>query len=201
MEIFSIKLKSSRNSNIFFITSELGDHLFHSDAIVKYGIVGGQNDDKKFNLALIESAELIAFETASKYMSSNIKTEKQLRDYLYKKEFKKSTIDVVIDKLAQYHIIDDKAYVEMYVRSNPNFSKNKLKQKLFFAGVKSNVIDEVLSEYEDSDGCMTNAKKFLKNKIFDKIIYEKLVRRLLGQGYNYDTIKKVLHALKFELEE
>ncbi len=201
MEIFSIKLKSVRNSNIFLVTSEIGEHLFHSDSIVKYGIVGGQNEDEKFDLALKESSELIAFETASKYMATSVKTEKQLKDYLYRKEFKKPTIDAVIDKLKNYHIIDDLAYAEIYMRSNPNFSKNKIKQKLFLAGVKSDIVDEVLSEYEDFDGCLLNAKKFLKNKPFDKSIYEKLVRRLMGQGYNYETIKKVLNELKFELEE
>ncbi len=201
MEIFSIRLKSTRNSNIFLVTSEMGEHLFHSDAIVKYGIVGGQNDDEKFNLALRESGELIAFESASKYMSSSVKTEKQLRDYLYKKEFKKPTIDAVIDKLTSYHIIDDLAYAKMYMRSNPNYSKNKIKQKLFLSGVKSDIVDEVLADHEDFDGCLTNAKKFLKNKPFDKTIYEKLIRRLMGQGYNYETIKKVLNELKFDLEE
>lgn len=200
MEIFSIKLKSVKNSNIFVVTSEIGDHLFHADMIVKYGIVGGNNDDEKFNIALNESAELIALEMANKYMASAIKTEKQLRDYLYKKEFKKSTIDKVVKKLEEYHIIDDFAYAEMYVKSNPNFSKNKIKQKLYLFGIKSEIIEEILSDHEDFEGCLINAQKFLKNKIIDKKIYEKLIRRLISQGYNYDTIKSVLNKLKFDVD-
>lgn len=201
MEVFSIKLKSVRNSKIFVVSSEVGDHLFHADTIVKYGIVGGSNEDEKFNLALKESEELIAMEMLNKYIASSLKTEKQIRDYLYKKEFRKETIDEVVNKLKEYDIIDDVVYANTYVKTNPNYSKNKLKQKLYIAGVKSDVIEKVLGDHEDDVGCLINAKKFLKNKQLDKSICEKLIRRLLGQGYNYETIKRVLKELKIELEE
>lgn len=201
MEIFSIRLKSIRNSNIFLATTEVGDFVLHGDLIVKYGIVGGANDDEKFEKALKESQHLIALEMANKYISCSIKTEKQLKDYLYKKEFKKQTIETVISKLKEYNIIDDKNFAKLYIQSNPNFSRNKIKQKLFSFGVKLEDFEELLMRVEDFEGCKKNANKFLKGKNIDKALYEKLVRRLLGQGYTYETIKNVLSELKMEIEE
>lgn len=198
MEVFSIRLKSVRNSNVFLVESEIGGNLFHADSIVKYGIVGGCNADEKFFQALKESGELIALEMINKYLASSIKTEKQIRDYLYKKEFEKDTIDAVVAKLKEYGVIDDLVYAQTYMNSNCNFSKNKIRQKLYLSGVSGEVVDKVLNNMEDYDSCMLNAKKFLKNKELDKLIAEKLVRRLLGQGYNYETIKKVLNELKCE---
>ena len=65
----------------------------------------------------------------------------------------------------------------------------------------ADVVEKVLCEHEDFDGCLISARKFLKNKPQDKSTYEKLMRRLIGQGYNYETIKSVLNQLKFECDD
>ena len=137
---------------------------------------------------------------AVKYASNKLKTEKQIRDYLYKKEFKKATILPVIEKLKEYGVIDDKIYMESYIKSNPNFSKNKLKQKLIMSGISKDLIDEKLNDLEDEDSCLTNAKKFLKNKIMDQKTREKLIRRLTYLGYSWDSINSVLKTLNFDEE-
>ena len=107
----------------------------------------------------------------------------------------------MIEKLKEYKIIDDKTYAETYIRSNHNFSKNKLKQKLFLSGVKSNVVDENLTEVDDYASCIRNAEKYLRNKVVDKPTIEKLIRRLQGMGYNWDAIKHTLNELKCNTEE
>ena len=201
MEILSLKLKSKNNANVFICATNIGEFELHSDVIVKSGIKTGEFDEGKFLLAVQESSELIAFNLATKYVGARLKTEQQIKDYLYKKEYHKSTIDAVINKLKEYKIIDDKTYAETYIRSNPNYSKNKLKQKLFSSGVKSENIDESLNWVDDEKSCLKNAEKYLRNKTIDKQIIEKLVRRLLGMGYGWDSIKSTLNYLKCELED
>lgn len=200
MKILSLKLKSKKDANVFVASTDIGEYDLFSEIIVKYSLGNGEIDDEKFKRAVKESAEKIAFNVAVKYASSKLKTEKQIRDYLYKKEFKKATILPVIEKLKEYGVIDDKIYMESYIKSNLNFSKNKLKQKLIMSGVSKDLIDEKLNDLEDEDSCLTNAKKFLKNKIMDQKTREKLIRRLTYLGYSWDSINSVLKTLNFDEE-
>ncbi len=201
MIIEHIILKSKTNSNVFVIQTDLGEFIFHSDIIVKFGLVVGEIETEKFNLAKIESDELIAMNVAMKYISSKIKTEKQVKDYLYKKEFHKNIIEKVVEKLKEYKVIDDKTYAEMYIRSNPNFSKRKAEQKLNSFGVKKDLAEELTNEIDDFGSCLNNAKKFMRNKIMDEKTKEKLVRRLMYLGYNWETIKSTLNKLQIEVED
>ena len=201
MEIISLKLKSKRNANVFICSTDVGDYELHSDIIVKNGIKIGEFNDEKFHFSVQESSEIIAFNLGAKYVGSRLKTEQQIKDYLYKKEYHKQTVDAVIEKMKEYKIIDDKTYAETYVRSNPNFSKNKLKQKLFLSGVKANTIDENLTDIDDCSSCLRNAEKYLRNKVVDKQTIEKLIRRLQGMGYNWDAIKHALNHFKCNIED
>lgn len=200
MKILSLKLKSKKDANVFVASTDIGEYDLFSEIIVKYSLGNGEIDDETFKKTVKESMEKIAFNVAVKYASSKLKTEKQIRDYLYKKEFKKATILPVIEKLKEYGVIDDKIYMESYIKSNPNFSKNKLKQKLIMSGISKDLIDEKLNDLEDEDSCLTNAKKFLKNKIMDQKTREKLIRRLTYLGYSWDSINSVLKTLNFDEE-
>lgn len=200
MKILSLKLKSKKDANVFVASTDIGEYDLFSEIIVKYSLGNGEIDDETFKKTVKESMEKIAFNVAVKYASNKLKTEKQIRDYLYKKEFKKATILPVIEKLKEYGVIDDKIYMESYIKSNPNFSKNKLKQKLIMSGISKDLIDEKLNDLEDEDSCLTNAKKFLKNKIMDQKTREKLIRRLTYLGYSWDSINSVLKTLNFDEE-
>lgn len=200
MKILSLKLKSKKEVNVFVASTDIGEYDLFSEIIVKYSLGNGEIDDEKFKRAVKESMEKIAFNVAVKYASNKLKTEKQIRDYLYKKEFKKATILPVIEKLKEYGVIDDKIYMESYIKSNPNFSKNKLKQKLIMSGISKDLIDDKLNDLEDEDSCLTNANKFLKNKIMDQKTREKLIRRLTYLGYSWDSINSVLKTLNSDEE-
>ena len=201
MIIESISLKSKRNPNIFNVATDVGIFELHSDIIVKNFIKLGEVNDKVFYNSVQESSEIIAFNLCVKYISSRLKTEKQIKDYLYKHEYKKSIVETVLEKLKNYGIVDDKIYAESYIKSNSNFSKNKVKQKLMQVGVKNENFDEQISEIDDITSCIKHTEKFFKNKEINKQNLEKLIRRLSGMGYGWDTIKSVLNKLKIDADE
>ncbi len=191
MFIQSIKLKG-KNANIFIITSDEGQHIFHSDIIVKFGLRVGEVDTERFKQAEEESALLIATNTALNYINQHMKTEKQVKDYLYKKEYKSKIVNAVINKLKEYNLLNDNLYAQSYINSNPNFSKRKLKQKLQGFGIKSDDFEENLVEIDELPACTKEVEKFFKTKPVDKPNVEKLTRRLIGQGYGWDTIKQAM---------
>lgn len=200
MFIQTIKLKKNK-ANQFTVTTPAGEFDFYGDVIVKNGIKTGEVADNVFYLSLDESAVLIAIEKATTYLSGRLKTEKQVKDYLYKQGYKSTVVKTVLNKLKDYNLVDDSVYAESYIRSNPNYSKNKLKQKLAGFGVKSDLADSLTQELTDETSCLKNAQKYLKNKTIDRVTIEKLTRRLLGMGYNWDTIKSTLNQLKFNEED
>ncbi len=201
MEIINWHLKSKRNSNVFLVQTDKGEFDLHSDILVKANLKKGEVEENIFFDSVNESAILIAFNLATKYVAGKLKTEQQIKDYLYKKEFNKPTIEEVIAKLKEYKIIDDKVYAESYKNSNPNFSRNKLKHKLFSAGVKGDDMEKSLMDVDDEVSCLKNAEKFLRGKVIDKPTVDKLIRRLQSMGYNWGSIKHTLNQIKYEIEE
>lgn len=192
MEILEITLKSKNNPNVFLVKTDWGEYTLHSDSIVKFSIAKGQYDDEKFVEATLDSSQIIAFNLCIKYLNASIKTMRQVRDYLKKKNFEDVVIDLTINKLKDYNIIDDKNFATMYIRSNPNFSKMKLKQKLISFGVNSSTIDELLSEVDEYEACLNSGRKFLKSKPIDEAVMDKLNRHLYSQGFMWETIKNVM---------
>ncbi len=200
MELLSLKLKSKNNPNIFLVTTSKGEYMLHSDIIVKYNIAVGDIDENLFLKCVNQSLEIIALDSAVKYLAHSLKTTKQVRDYLKKKGYEKVTINAVIDKLNEYKLIDDENFITSYINSNPNFSKSKLKQKLLSFGLKNDMIEHGISEINEYSACKVQVEKFIKNKSLDHSLYEKLIRRLMYQGYAWETIKSVVNEFDFKEE-
>lgn len=200
MEVYALKVKSNKNVNVFVVETNIGDYQIHSDCIVKYGIKKGKVQDELFFEAIEESDRIVAFNLIAKYLSASMKTEKQIKDYLYKKGYETKTIKSVIEKLKDYNLIDDKAFAENYININPTFSANKLKQKLYSFGVNKQIVDNLLCDFDDLEGCETSANKFLKNKPNDQKTKEKLIRHLINKGYNWGAIGKVVQDCDFNAE-
>ena len=110
----------------------------------------------------------------------------------------KSTINNVENKNTNDEINDDENILKiLHLINNSNnifitghagtgksYILNKLKQKLFSSGVKAENMDECLIDVDDNKSCLINAQKYLRNKVVDKKIIEKLNK------------KKVLRKLK-----
>ncbi len=201
MEILNIKLKNKKNANIFSVLTNTGEYEMHSDIIVKNNIKLGEIEDKAFYSSVNESERVIGFNDAVKYVSSKLKTQKQIKDYLLKKGYHINAVNDIVKKLKEYNIVDDSAFAKSYINSNPNFSKTKLKQKLYSFGVKEDNFTENLNEVDDFVSCQKHAIKYLKNKPMDKQTIEKLIRRLTSLGYNWDTINSTLKTLNLSIED
>jgi len=175
----------------------------HLDTCVKYGIKAGKKVDlDDLHSIILESEKLLALNLCAKYVTGALKTRKQVRDYLKKKEFEDEIILHVLDKLTDYKYIDDKAYVSAYVASyKSKFGKNKLIQNLRTKGVSQDVIDEYFDNLidcdEDNDICYNIATKKARNMDLSDIKnVQKLNRFLVGRGFDFDEISNVINRLR-----
>lgn len=155
-------------------------------------------DKEELDALILEDEKGIAFNKAIKYMSSTLKTTKQIREYLYKKDYNKNTIDYVIDKLEEYKYLDDEAYAKAFVLTYSNkYGKLKLISALKSKGVSDKIIDNLFAEqFEMPNSIESVANKYLKNKTITQEVLLKLSRFLYSRGYEFDDINKIVNKLK-----
>lgn len=195
-----IQKKDDKRANLY-----LDDKFYAGVSIelcMKHHLKKGMEIEKIFlDEIILEDEKGKALDKAIKYISSTIKTTKQIRDYLKKKGYNEFTIDFVIDKMLEYKYLDDIAYAKAYISTYSNkYGKIKLITLLKSKGISENTITEVL-ENEDvkmENSIYSTAKKYLKNKEINSNTLMKLNRFLYSRGYEYDEIKQCINKLKDE---
>jgi regulatory protein len=140
------------------------------------------------------------YERTLRFLSFRPRSEKEIRDYLKKKNSDDLTSKKIIEKLKEHKFLNDeefaKWWIEQRTRVKPRADrviKFELKQK----GIDPFIIEELIGDNEksDFDKAFALAEKRMKRleKIEDKkIVFEKLGRFLASKGFNYDIIKEVI---------
>lgn len=105
-----------------------------------------------------------AKQKAIKYIGISKKTEYEVKQKLIKIGYSQDITDMVISYLLDIGYIDDKDYVESYIRQNERFLKYsifEIEQKLLQKGIKKDIIEEKINILKDTD---------YDKKIFDKLM-------------------------------
>lgn len=198
------KIQQKGNSECFYIF--LNDDMVGTlqlETIVKNHLKEGSFlEIEQFNAIKKEDDKLTCFSRALKYISSRLKTEKQMKDYLSGLKYDKEAIEEAIKKLKNYGYINDEYYAKTFIEiAGKTKGKRYLKQQLISKGVSDEQIELSLeNSNDDNEACENVCRKWLKNKPLplEQKDKEKLYRFLLSRGFNYDTIKEVLNNLQEE---
>ena len=116
----------------------------------------------------------------------------KLRDGDYSDE----TIAQTIQFLEDYHYLDDKDYVRMYVEA---YGRKKSKKQMMFElqrkGVRKEYIDAYFDEHEYSEqsSLMRQFDKYTKGKdLEDPLVRQKVFRYFYGKGFDSSLIEACL---------
>ncbi len=152
---------------------------------------------------VFESEKENAFNYAVDYICKYVPSQKQMTHKLYEKDYSKRVVDYVIEKCKSYGYIDDEKYAQSYVFQNRKLKgKLKLKQELMLKGIDKQIIDSVLADYDEEDGCLILARKKALNKdLDDPKVYAQLVRFLQYRGYDWEQIKKSIDKVREKEDE
>lgn len=168
--------------------------------VMKLGLkIGQEVSEEKLQEAVFDSEKTVAFEKAIDYLSRSMKTEKQIRDYLYKKGYTPQVVHYVVDKLVDYRYVDDNAYARAYVEQNSKTKgSRRLKQELQQKGIDRNKAEEFASVPQEvsQQSAQALAQKYMKNKPTDLKTLQKLQRYLLSRGYDFDTVNGIVRTYK-----
>ncbi len=127
-------------------------------------------------------------------ISRRLRSEKELRDYAWRKQWTPDNTDRVIGRLRDRGYLNDERFAEGFVRSRANtrnFSAKRMKVELQKKGIKPEIIATVMAasnDYNESTALNTLIIK-KRNKYDDE---RKLIAYLARQGFRYDDIKTAL---------
>ncbi len=197
----SIQQKNKNRCNVY-VNDEFFCSLF-LETVMVFGVKkDAEFSDSEFETIKNDDAKKYYLGKALDYISKALKTKKEVRTYLLKKDCPENVAIFVISKMTEYGYIDDYDYVKRYIESAPKTEGKKLVDyKLMMKGISKTVIESVRGEtsidgYKNAE---ITAEKRLKNKEITKEELAKTYRYLLGRGFSFDEADNALKKYKEDL--
>lgn len=139
-----------------------------------------------------------AFNLAIKFLSYRPRSEKEMNDYLTKKELGEETTRMVMSRLRKQEMIDDTAFIRWWAKQRAEFrprGPRMLVAELYQKGVSREAIEEVLPE-EIDEKAMAQKVVTRAARRFNKLNWEdlrvKLSEYLARRGFSWEIIREVV---------
>lgn len=147
-----------------------------------------------------------------RYLSYRPRSEKEVQEYLREKIKKNKLnlksevegdeiIEQILIKLKVYRFIDDEAFLKFWFEQRTKYKKKPFKVvkfELVQKGIKRSLIESYFENFGSKEIDLENAKSLAEKKLnyyrnLDSVKRkEKVMRYLLGKGFSYETVKKIL---------
>ena len=187
--------KNNKNRCNVYVDNEFFCGMSVETAVKNRLKVGKEVDAEKLQAIVDESEEHEALIKATDYISKNLKTKRQVKEYLLRKGYSEQIAWACIDKLKEYNYIDDVEYSKRYIESlSKKQGKRLTEYKLMMKGVKKEDIENAYSDAEDhsNESVKKLTKKHLGNKPITKENLAKTYRYLIGKGFSYEQVSEAL---------
>lgn len=184
--------------------------LLDIDVILKYGLKKGLDFTSDLQQKVKADQDLInAKRLAYSYAAYKPRSEKQVEKRLAEKDYNREVIGICIKFLKEFNLIDDNRFAydfaKMYLQKKPS-GVARLRQELKAKGINEYLINDVVSQFTDSNLQLELAEKatikklrMLKTKPLEKQ-KNSLIQYLQRQGFSWEIISKIIDA-NFKLNQ
>lgn len=140
-----------------------------------------------------------AYNYAIKYLK-NIKTKKDVYDYLIRKGFSDEETSEICDYIEEVGLVDDDLYVKFFVEDSFRI-KNKGARKIVYElkqrGIDDDKIEEAIEEasdmeYEALKEAYERKLEATKSETDPYKRKNKIIRFLISRGFDYSDIKDIV---------
>lgn len=124
-------------------------------------------------------------------ISRRLRSEREIRDYAFRKQWTKSNTERVVERLKARGYLNDQRFAELFFSSrhqSGRYSLKRIRLDLVKKGISSDIIDDLCRANGDSAALLKLIKKRI-NKYDDE---NKLIAYLARNGFRYDDIKAAL---------
>ncbi|MCP3028856.1 recombination regulator RecX [Halobacillus sp. A5] len=202
--------KKSKNRYNIYLDRGQGEAYGFSvdeDILIEYTL----QKDKELEESTIEA--LIQKDTVHKvytqtinYLSYRMRSEKEIRDFLLKKETDDEHIEEIIRRLYREKLLDDLEFAKALVRTRMNTATKgplMLKKELIEKGVDASLADEAIMEFPfalqvEKAAKLAEKKVRSDRKKSQKQQIQNAQQHLMQKGFNSDVIKEALSSLPEE---
>lgn len=149
-----------------------------------------------------------SYSMAINFLSYRMRTRKEMEDYLIKKEVEPEHIKIIIERLLEEKLIDDKQFAEMFVRTRISTSSKGpllIKRELMEKGVSNVIASEAVElysydlQYEKVVQLLEKKQKINKRESYKQQI-QKTQAHLLQRGFSQAVITDAIASLDEEQE-
>lgn len=164
--------------------------------------VNKEISDKEYKEIILTQEDLSLYKYAYKLVSKKMYTEFALRDKLYKKETaNKNNVDKIISTLKSQGWINDKEYIDEYLKyaNEKHYGKNKIIQQLLDKGIFKENIDKIIFD----EGLEKKKAQYWLNRLSIKYVSKNNKNKksssyafLTNQGFDIDIINEVMGEIK-----
>lgn len=148
-----------------------------------------------------------AMNKALYYLGMRARTEKQMRDYLHKKQIEADIVEAVMERLCEYGYIDDVRYAQRMIETqmqNDKKGKRAIAQKMWQAGIKDEEARAALEGIDEE--AELEAARYWVAKLAEKLrddpkCREKMYRRLAAKGFGYEIAAQAMREYRQKVEE
>ena len=185
--------KNKQRVNIF-VDDAFFCGLLKETAVI-FGLkIGKEIDENKLKEAIFDSEVKTACEKATSLIASRMHSKKEIFEKLLLKGYEKQVIERAIEKLEEYHYVDDELFTKQFIEQNQKHSKRMIENKLKQKGVNTEFlakINEIRDENHEIELCKALAEKYAKSKdVSNKENQQKMYASLSRRGFSFDVIKK-----------
>ena len=207
MKIIRYKKMSKGRYKLTLDNTEL---ILYEDVILKNDLLRTSN----INLELLEKVmnENVYYEIynmALTYIEIKMRTSKEIKDYLNKKNFNTKLIDEVLDRLNKEGYLNEEKYIDAFVNDKVNLTNwgpYKIKKSLLDLELDETLINNKLNTINENiwngkiEKIINKKLNSLKNKS-TYMVKNKLKIDLYNLGYNNNLIEENLNNLNLNNNE
>ena len=136
---------------------------------------------------------------AHRLLNVRPRSEKELKDRLFRKGFDRTTVYSVIPLLKEKNVIDDFRFAKLWIESRMRVSPKGevlLRKELRDKGVPDGIIEEVLAEKEKDENTLARTLVADKMKTLKSLPKEKARKKIFDflarRGFDFDVIEDVI---------
>lgn len=204
MEIVKYELTKKNIYNVYLSNGEVLELdesvITNNELLLKKRI-----DNDLYDKLKMDNKICILVNASIKYINVRLRSIKEIKDYLLKKEEDTNLIDEVISRLIKMGYLDDRRFTEAYIKDKLNFTSwgdYKIINELNKLGISSLYIEDNIDLLNDDilnermrkiiDKDIRTNKKYsglkLKNKIYN---------HLLTSGYSKEKVISLINSYDF----
>lgn len=193
-------VKDKQNKYKVIIDDE--QYVLYDDVIIKYGLLMKTEITSEYlNEIVAYNDQLKSYYESIKYINKKLRSEKEVREYLIKKEISNDIINNTLKKLKETGYINNEMYLKAYISDQINLSNNgpkKIIKNLIKLGLNE---EDIYDKVNDINESIWNDKieKYIEKKIktnhnsSSTMLKIKITNDLINLGYEKENILPILN--------